>query len=97
MLEEGHETVGSTVLDAEVDEVLDMPSDSWWPVTMAVALSAMFTMLLLTHFVTAGVFLVGARRETHVEGEKHATHGRREAWRSRSSVSGLVTAARSLR
>jgi cytochrome c oxidase subunit I+III len=57
VLEQGHETPASTVVDAEWDEVLEMPSDSWWPVTLALAMCAMFTMLLLEHYVTAGVFL----------------------------------------
>jgi cytochrome c oxidase subunit I+III len=56
VLEEGHETPASTVLDAEWDEILDMPSESWTPITLAVALAATFTMLLLQHYVTAAAF-----------------------------------------
>jgi cytochrome c oxidase subunit 1/cytochrome c oxidase subunit I+III len=56
VLEEGHETPASTVLDADWDEVLDMPSESWLPILLATALAATFTMLLLQHYVTAGVF-----------------------------------------
>jgi cytochrome c oxidase subunit I+III len=57
VLEEGHETPASTVLDAEWDEILDMPSKSWAPVLIALALGVVFTMLLLQHYVTALAFL----------------------------------------
>ena len=56
VLDLGHETPASTVLDAEWDEILDMPSDSPWPILLAIAVAAMFVMLLLGHYVTAGVF-----------------------------------------
>jgi cytochrome c oxidase subunit I+III len=56
VLEEGHETPASTVLDAEWDEILDMPGETWAPITLALALAATFTMLLLQHYVTAAVF-----------------------------------------
>jgi cytochrome c oxidase subunit 1/cytochrome c oxidase subunit I+III len=56
VLERGHETTASTVLDAEFDEILEMPSDSPWPVLLAVALSAVFVMLLTGHLTTAVVF-----------------------------------------
>jgi cytochrome c oxidase subunit I+III len=56
VLEEGHETPASTVLDAEWDEILDMPSESWAPITLAFALALTFTMLLLQHYVTAAAF-----------------------------------------
>ena len=35
MLERGHETPAITTLDAEPDEILEMPSDSPWPITLA--------------------------------------------------------------
>jgi cytochrome c oxidase subunit 1/cytochrome c oxidase subunit I+III len=57
-LERGHETPATTTLDAEIDEVLDMPSDSPWPIMLAAALSGVFVMLLLGHWTTAVVFLV---------------------------------------
>jgi cytochrome c oxidase subunit I+III len=59
-LERGHETPTTTTLDAELDEVLDMPSDSPWPILLAAALAGIFTMLLLGHVTTAIVFLVVA-------------------------------------
>jgi cytochrome c oxidase subunit I+III len=66
VLAAGHETPSTTVLDGEWDDVLDMPSDSAWPILVALATAAIFTMLLLDHVVTAAVFagvalsLVGA-------------------------------------
>jgi cytochrome c oxidase subunit 1/cytochrome c oxidase subunit I+III len=56
VLERGHETPASTVLDARFDEILDMPSESWLPIVTAAALSIVFVMLLLGHWVTAGAF-----------------------------------------
>ena len=44
------------MLDAEWDEILDMPSKSWAPVLIALALGVVFTMLLLQHYVTALAF-----------------------------------------
>jgi len=41
------------VLDADWDEILDMPSKSWAPVLLAVVLGLVFAMLLLQHYVTA--------------------------------------------
>ena len=45
-LPQGHETPATTVLDAELDEILDMPSDSPWPVLLAVATFGIFVFLL---------------------------------------------------
>jgi cytochrome c oxidase subunit I+III len=56
VLEGGHETPASTVLDAEWDEILDMPGETWTPIALALALAATFTMLLLQHYATAAVF-----------------------------------------
>jgi len=53
VLEGGHETPSSSVLDADWDEILDMPSRSWAPFLISVTLLGMFTMLLLQHYVVA--------------------------------------------
>jgi cytochrome c oxidase subunit I+III len=53
VLDRGHEASASTALDADLDEVLAMPSESVWPILVAVFLSGMFAMLLLGHWVTA--------------------------------------------
>jgi cytochrome c oxidase subunit I+III len=55
VLDEGHETPASSVLDANWDEILDMPSKSWSPLTLAVMLAAGFAMLLTKHYVVAAV------------------------------------------
>jgi len=56
VLEEGHETPASTVRDGYLDEVLEMPSESWWPLVLGLGVTLLFTMLLLAHFVVAGIF-----------------------------------------
>jgi cytochrome c oxidase subunit 1/cytochrome c oxidase subunit I+III len=56
VLERGHETPASTVLDAEWDEVLRMPPSSWAPLALAVALLGVLAMLLLGHAITAAAF-----------------------------------------
>jgi cytochrome c oxidase subunit I+III len=57
VLEGGHETPASTVLDANFDEILDMPSDSPWPIVSALMLTGIFAMLLTGHLVAMCVFL----------------------------------------
>jgi cytochrome c oxidase subunit 1/cytochrome c oxidase subunit I+III len=56
VLEEGHETAATTVLDARLDEVLEMPSESPWPVVLTVCLTLLFVMLLTGHYAVAGGF-----------------------------------------
>jgi cytochrome c oxidase subunit I+III len=56
VLEEGHETPASTVRDGYLDEVLEMPSESGWPIVLAACVALLFTMLLLSHFVVACLF-----------------------------------------
>jgi cytochrome c oxidase subunit I+III len=51
-----HETPATSVLDAEPDQILAMPSESGWPLAVAAALSVVFVMLLLGHWVTAAAF-----------------------------------------
>jgi cytochrome c oxidase subunit I+III len=52
----GHETPASSTLDADLERVLDMPSDSPYPITLAGCLALVFTFLLLGHWTTALVF-----------------------------------------
>src|SRR4051812_7362835 len=54
--DEGEQTPTSSVLDGDGGEVLEPPSESGKPVLLALALGVMFTMLLLEHWTTAGVF-----------------------------------------
>jgi cytochrome c oxidase subunit I+III len=56
VLDEGHATPATTVVDGELDEVLDMPSDSPWPILLAGALGLVFVFLLAGHWTTALVF-----------------------------------------
>ncbi len=51
-----YETPASTVRDGLLDEVLDMPSESWTPVALAAFVTVGFTMLLIVHFVAAALF-----------------------------------------
>jgi cytochrome c oxidase subunit I len=53
VLARGHETPGSTVQDAHLDEVLAMPPHSLWPPLVGLVLFAGFVMLLLAHFAIA--------------------------------------------
>jgi cytochrome c oxidase subunit 1/cytochrome c oxidase subunit I+III len=56
----GHETVATTVEDAEWDEVLSMPSHSIWPPVSALMLTGIFTMLLLHHYwIAVGFGVLG--------------------------------------
>ena len=57
VLEEGHETPASTVLDANFDEILDMPSDSPWPVVSALMITGIFAMILTGHLIAMCIFL----------------------------------------
>ena len=53
-LDRGHETIGTTVLDAETEASLVMPQGSIWPVTLALGLSVFFYAFLIdAHAVTA--------------------------------------------
>jgi len=56
-LEEGHETAASTAVDAEWDEVLDMPSHSPWPPLLALAMAGLFTFVLLERWIAAAIFI----------------------------------------
>jgi cytochrome c oxidase subunit I len=56
VLEEGHETPATTVRDGYLDEVMEMPSESWWPLVLGLGVTVLFVMLLLAHFVVAGIF-----------------------------------------
>jgi cytochrome c oxidase subunit I+III len=57
LLDRGHETPATTVLDADLDEVLNMPANSPWPIVLAAALSGAFAMLIGGHLTGMTVFL----------------------------------------
>jgi cytochrome c oxidase subunit 1/cytochrome c oxidase subunit I+III len=47
LLDQGRETIGTTLLDAEPDVILKMPGDSYAPLLLALAMTAAFVGLLL--------------------------------------------------
>jgi cytochrome c oxidase subunit 1/cytochrome c oxidase subunit I+III len=55
VLDRGHETPASSVLDANWDEVLDMPSNSPWPITVALFTAAGFAFLIGGHLTAVAV------------------------------------------
>ncbi|MGN6664811.1 MAG: cytochrome c oxidase subunit I [Solirubrobacterales bacterium] len=57
-LERGHETPASTAVDADWDEILEMPSHSAWPPLLALAMTAVFAMILLQQWLAAAIFTV---------------------------------------
>jgi cytochrome c oxidase subunit I len=59
-LEKGHETPTSTVVDGQLDEVVEMPPESAWPIVLAVTVTLVFVMLLLAHYLVAGFFAATA-------------------------------------
>jgi cytochrome c oxidase subunit 1/cytochrome c oxidase subunit I+III len=57
-LDDGHRQVASTVVDGYLDEIVDMPHSSPWPIVVALCLSAVFAVLLVGKYTIAGVFAV---------------------------------------
>jgi cytochrome c oxidase subunit I len=57
VLARGHETPLSTVNDAAISSVQEMPPESPWPVTVAFLTSIAFALVLTTHYVVAAAFL----------------------------------------
>jgi cytochrome c oxidase subunit I+III len=55
VLEDGHETPETTVNDAALAGVAEMPSESPWPVTVAVAVTLAFAFLLTGHYATGAL------------------------------------------
>ena len=55
LLDNGRETIGSTLLDAEPDVVLRMPGDSLAPLWLALAISVLLTAMLFTAWWIAGI------------------------------------------
>src|SRR4051812_6140609 len=52
----GHETPASTVKDGYFDDVLEMPSESGWPIVIAACVTLLFVLVLLSHYVSALAF-----------------------------------------
>jgi hypothetical protein len=53
LLSEGKETIGTSGLDAEPDMVLEMPTDSFAPISLTVGMAILFVGLLLKLWVAA--------------------------------------------
>jgi cytochrome c oxidase subunit 1/cytochrome c oxidase subunit I+III len=56
VFEDGHETPATTVKDGYLDDVLEMPSESGWPIVIAVCLTLLFVLVLLSHYLAALAF-----------------------------------------
>ena len=55
MLDEGHQQMATSPVDANPGDVVDMPHGSAAPVLLAAALSLVFTALVIGRFGVAGV------------------------------------------
>jgi heme/copper-type cytochrome/quinol oxidase subunit 1 len=69
ILDDGHQTPATTVLDADVDRVLTMPTGSPWPLLLALALTLFFTLFLVGHYIAAAIstaLIAGALLGWHV-------------------------------
>jgi cytochrome c oxidase subunit I+III len=78
----GHETPVTTVNDGVLDEVVDMPAESPWPIVIGLLATLGFFMLLMGHYSIAGATLavVGlALVGWHTEGSPHENVGLRLA------------------
>jgi cytochrome c oxidase subunit I+III len=53
VLAEGHEALATTALDADADQVLEMPPESPWPLILTLMLAIVFSFLLVGHYVLA--------------------------------------------
>jgi len=61
VLEGGHRTTSTTPVDGRLDEILDMPSESPWPVTLGFLATLGFAFVLSNHLVmAAGVGVLAA-------------------------------------
>jgi len=56
VFDEGHEAVASTVKDGYLDEVLEMPSESPWPIILALCVTVLFVLVLTSHYLGALAF-----------------------------------------
>jgi cytochrome c oxidase subunit 1/cytochrome c oxidase subunit I+III len=58
VLDEGHATVATSVLDADTEEILEMPGESSWPLVTALGMLVVFSALLVSHLALAAVGLL---------------------------------------
>jgi cytochrome c oxidase subunit I+III len=57
VLDHGHETPASSVRDARLEEVLEMPGESPWPIVLALCVALAFTFVLVEHLAIAAGFV----------------------------------------
>jgi cytochrome c oxidase subunit 1/cytochrome c oxidase subunit I+III len=55
VLDDGKETLATTVIDAEPDAILKMPEDSPWPFITTVIMAVLFTGMLVRSVWVSGV------------------------------------------
>jgi hypothetical protein len=60
VLEAGHETPATTPVDGRLDEILHMPAESPWPVTLGVVATLGAALVLSNHFLIAAATLAVA-------------------------------------
>jgi heme/copper-type cytochrome/quinol oxidase subunit 1 len=58
VFERGHETTTSTPIDGLLDDVVEMPSESAWPLVLATVATLGFALILSSHYVMAAAFAV---------------------------------------
>jgi cytochrome c oxidase subunit I len=78
VLEDGHKTPVTTVNDGVLDEVVDMPPESPWPIVVALLAMLAFFMLVTSHYaIAAGFFAIVALSLLgwHTEGSPHLNVG----------------------
>jgi cytochrome c oxidase subunit I+III len=73
-LEQGHRTAGTTPVDGHLDAILSMPSESPWPVTLALVATLGTAFVLSNHLILAGAMaaLAGAVLVAWHSGEPEA-------------------------
>ncbi len=59
VLERGHETPATTAVDADWDEILEMPSSSPWPPVLALMLTGVFAFILMKLWIVSAAFGLG--------------------------------------
>jgi cytochrome c oxidase subunit 1/cytochrome c oxidase subunit I+III len=58
VLADGHETPVTTVNDAQLDHVAEMPAESPWPILLALSVTVSFVFFLLSHNTAGVTFLL---------------------------------------
>ncbi len=57
-LDRGKETLGTTNVDARPNLIIQMPEDSYWPILLALAITAFFAGMLIQSFILMGISLI---------------------------------------